>query len=102
MPDVDLRDRAGGFSTAQAVADLPDRPQPDDRGVISYPGYQVVVARRGDTIASIAGRLGLEAGTLATFNGVSPDSQLRQGEVVALPGRVAEPSAATRARRSPR
>lgn len=95
LPDVDLRDRAGGFDTSPAVADLPDRPQPDNRGVISYPGYQVVVARRGDTVGSIASRLSLDTATLASFNGVSTDSPLREGEVVALPGRVTEPSAAT-------
>ncbi|WP_386682622.1 peptidoglycan DD-metalloendopeptidase family protein [Loktanella sp. R86503] len=95
LPDLDFRDRAGGFDTSPAVADLPSRPQPDNRGVISYPGYQVVVARRGDTIASIASRLDLQSGTLASFNGVSPDAILREGEVVALPGRVSEPSPAT-------
>ena len=95
LPDLDLRDRAGGFDTSPAVADLPDRPQPDNRGVISYPGYQVVVARRGDTIGSIASRLSLEPATLASFNGVATDATLREGEVVALPGRVAEPSPAT-------
>ena len=95
LPDLDLRDRAGGFDTSPAVADLPDRPQPDNRGVISYPGYQVVVARRGDTVASIASRLSLDTATLASFNGVATDAALREGEVVALPGRVAEPSPAT-------
>ncbi|SHE52098.1 Murein DD-endopeptidase MepM and murein hydrolase activator NlpD, contain LysM domain [Loktanella atrilutea] len=95
LPDLDLRDQAGGFDTSPAVANLPDRPQPDDRGIISYPGYQVVVARRGDTIGSIAGRLGLDAAALASFNGAPTDKALQQGEVVALPGRVAEPSPAT-------
>ena len=95
MPDMDLRDRAGGFDTSPSVADLPNRPQPDNRGVISYPGYQVVVARRGDTVASIAARLNLTAATLASFNGISGDTPLREGEVVALPGRVTEPSPAT-------
>lgn len=95
LPDLDLRDRAGGFDTSPAVADLPDRPMPDNRGVISYPGYQVVVARRGDTVASIATRLSLDTATLASFNGIATDTTLREGEVVALPGRVAEPSPAT-------
>lgn len=95
LPDLDLRDRAGGFDTSPAVANLPDRPQPDNRGVISYPGYQVVVAQQNDTITSIAGRLGLNANTLATYNGIAVDATLRQGEVVALPNRVSEPSPAT-------
>ena len=95
LPDLDLRDRAGGFDTSPAVGNLPDRPQPDNRGVISYPGYQVVVAQQGDTITTIATRLGLNANSLATYNGVAVDATLRQGEVVALPNRVSEPSPAT-------
>ena len=56
--DLDLRGFADGFSTATAAEAVPGRPRPDDRGVISYPNYQVVVAQRGDTVSSIAGRLG--------------------------------------------
>ena len=55
--DPDMRDLGNGFSTASAVQDLPKRPSPDDRGVISYPTYQVVVAQQDDTIRSIAIRL---------------------------------------------
>ena len=95
LPDFDLRDRSGGFGTAQAVANLPARPRPDDRGVISYPNYQVVVARRDDTIRTIAQRLGLDTADLAAFNGVEPDVTLRAGELVALRSRVSEPSPAT-------
>ncbi len=42
--DSDMRDIGDGFDTTRAVQDLPGRPRPDDRGVISYPNYQVVVA----------------------------------------------------------
>ncbi|WP_333714410.1 M23 family metallopeptidase [Yoonia sp.] len=93
--DVDLRGLGNGFDTSDAVQSLPDRPRPDDRGVISYPNYQVVVARQNDTIRGIAIRLGLDAQALADFNGIAPDVILRQGEIVALPARVAEPSPAT-------
>jgi LysM repeat protein len=93
--DMDLRDLGNGFDTSAAVQSLPDRPRPDDRGVISYPNYQVVVARQNDTIRGIAIRLGFDAQTLADFNGIDPDVILRQGEIVALPTRVAEPSPAT-------
>ncbi len=93
--DFDLRDIGNGFDTSEAVANLPNRPAPDDRGVISYPTYQVVAARREDTIASIAARLGLNAGELARYNGITADTILRRDEIIALPGRVAEPSPAT-------
>ncbi|MDE3027104.1 MAG: LysM peptidoglycan-binding domain-containing M23 family metallopeptidase [Paracoccaceae bacterium] len=95
--DWDLRGMSGGgFDTAPAAqrATL-DRPTPDSRGIISYPGYQVVVAKRGDTVAGIASRLNLSAAELGRFNGIAPTASLTEGEVVALPTRVAEPSAAT-------
>ncbi len=93
--DFDLRDNVNGFDTSRAVQNLPGRPRPDDRGVISYPNYQVVVAQRDDTIRGIAIRLGLDADELAKYNGIEPDAILRRDEIIALPGRVAEPSAAT-------
>lgn len=94
--DFDLRGLNGGFSTAEAATGpLADRPKPDDRGVISYPNYQVVVARRGDTLADVAGRIGQDPAKLARYNGIAPDVALRKGEVIALPNRVAEPSPAT-------
>ncbi|WP_341369079.1 peptidoglycan DD-metalloendopeptidase family protein [Yoonia sp. BS5-3] len=93
--DFDLRDNGGGFDTTRAVQDLPNRPRPDDRGVISYPNYQVVVARRDDTIRGIAIRLGLDANELAEYNGIEPDTILRRDEIIALPSRVTEPSPAT-------
>lgn len=93
--DLDLRNFGDGFDTTRAVQDLPGRPRPDDRGVISYPNYQVVVARRDDTIRGIAIRLGLDANALADYNGIEPDVILRRDEIIALPTRVAEPSVAT-------
>lgn len=95
IPDLDLRDWGGGFDTSDAAADLPNRPRPDDRGVISYPGYQVVVAERGETVRQIASRLDLDAATLARYNAIDPDTPLRRDEIVALPTRVSEPSPAT-------
>lgn len=95
LADLDLRDLGGGFDTSQSVAELPDRPRPDNRGVISYPGYQVVVARQGETVRQIAGRLEVSAQELARYNAIDPDTPLRRDEIVALPGRVAEPSPAT-------
>ncbi|MBW4707947.1 LysM peptidoglycan-binding domain-containing M23 family metallopeptidase [Roseobacter sp. YSTF-M11] len=95
--DFDLRGGVGGFSTADAATQVVTgaRPSPDDRGVISYPNYQVAVAERGDTISSIATRLGVSTPELASFNGIEPNVPLRKGEIIALPKRVAEPSPAT-------
>ena len=86
--DWDLRNNAG---TTSGVADRASaaRPAPDQNGVISYPGYQVVVARRGDTVGSLAARIGISGTQLAGFNALKPDDTLRTGEVLALPVRVA-------------
>jgi len=96
--DLDLRGGFGdGFSTANAAANAPlaNRPAPDNRGVISYPNYQVAVARRGDTLADVAARVGIDTGSLSRYNGIDPTVQLRKDEIIALPRRVAEPSPAT-------
>ena len=93
--DYDLRDLGNGFDTTEAALNPPNRPRPDARGVISYPNYQVVVAQQDDTIRAIAGRVGLDAATLASYNGVDPDAPLRRDEVIALPSRVAEPTVST-------
>lgn len=94
--DFDLRGINGGFTTAQAAtAPLADRPRPDNRGVISYPNYQVAVARRGDTLADVAARVGVQPATLARYNGIDADVPLRKDEIIALPNRVSEPSPAT-------
>lgn len=95
--DFDLRGNLGNFSTAEAARSVStaDRPQPDARGIISYPSYQVAVARRGDSVGDVAARIGLPAEELARFNGVQPTDRLRPGEVLALPRRVSEPPAGT-------
>lgn len=62
-----------------------DRPRADSRGLITYPSYQVAVARRGDTVADVATRVGLPADEVARYNGMSPGDSVRQGEILALP-----------------
>lgn len=98
--DFDLRDLARGFDTSKSIKNLPNRPKADNRGIISYPNYQVAVAEKDDTIVTIAKRLGLTSDALAKFNGIEVDVPLRKGELIALPTRVAEPSAATGAAQS--
>lgn len=91
--DTDLRGAFGDApsTTEAARSAVADRPEPDARGIISYPGYQVAVARRGDTLAQLATRIGADAQALARYNGIQTGDPLRAGEVVALPERVAEP-----------
>ncbi|MCR8826498.1 peptidoglycan DD-metalloendopeptidase family protein [Pseudosulfitobacter koreensis] len=94
--DMDLRGGTGAFTTADAAVNATtDRPRPDNRGVISYPNYQVAVAQRGDTLNDVAGRVGVTAAELGRYNGIEVNVPLRAGEIIALPRRVAEPSPAT-------
>lgn len=79
----------GGDPAAQtAVQPTADRPEPDARGVISYPNYQVAVARPNDTVGAIARRLDLDAAALARTNGLPVDRPLRGGELILLNERV--------------
>ncbi len=88
--DFDQRGVLGGFSTADAaLSATTNRPKPDARGVITYPTYQVVVSRRGETPSGIAKRLGIDGTELARYNGVGEDVTLRSGEVLALPHKIA-------------
>lgn len=93
--DWDLRSPGAGNTAEAARNATAPRPRADSRGVISYPGYQVVVAGRGDTVRAIAGRLGLDATAMGRANALQPDLPLQGGELLLLPGRVAEPSPAT-------
>ncbi len=88
--DWDLRNPVNGLSTTEAARQASlARPEPDARGILSYPTYQVAVARRGDTVASVAQRVGIPAADLASHNGLTPETALRADEVLALPTRVA-------------
>jgi murein DD-endopeptidase MepM/ murein hydrolase activator NlpD len=84
--DMDLRGLSGGFTTApQAQNASIAPPSPDALGLVSYPNYQVAVARRGETVEQIAQRLGLDAPELGRQNGLAVDTALRNGEIIALP-----------------
>jgi murein DD-endopeptidase MepM/ murein hydrolase activator NlpD len=94
--DWDLRSAGTGLNTSAAVREAGPRPAADANGVISYPGYQVAVARRGDTVASIASRVGLQPDALAQYNALRANDALNEGEILALPSRVsASPAGGT-------
>ncbi len=95
--DYDMRGSFGSeldTSTAALTATA-ERPRADKRGIISYPNYQVALARRGDTLNDVATRIDMPVEDLASYNGIRAEDSLRKGEVIALPYRVEEPSAAT-------
>jgi murein DD-endopeptidase MepM/ murein hydrolase activator NlpD len=86
--DWDLRGNGGDTTAAARQATAP-APMADANGIISYPDYQMAAARRGETVASMATRLGLNADQLAQKNAVRPTDPLREGELLLLPSRVA-------------
>ena len=87
--DYDLRGQIGAFNTTKAAQTATtNRPKPDSRGLITYPSYQVAVARRGDTLGDVAQRIGMPVQELSRFNGIKASDPLREGEIIALPRRA--------------
>lgn len=87
--DWDLRSGSNTLNTSDAALQVStNRPGANQQGVLNYPNYQVAVARRGDTVASVASRVGIGADELASFNALRPDDPLRDGETLVLPRRV--------------
>lgn len=79
---------------------------PDPRGVRFYQGYETIVAQPGDTVDSMAARVGLEGSALAAYNGLSPLYEPTPGDELVLPaqpdgyrggGAAAAPAAAPEA-----
>lgn len=58
-------------------------------GVIDYGDYQAAVAQQGDTVASVAARIGVSASELGAYNGLQPTHPLRAGDELVLPRRPA-------------
>lgn len=85
---VDLGRLASPFQRQSDAIPSIDRPAADRRGVITYETYQVIVAREGDTLASIASRVGLTATELANVNGLPVRYQPHESEVLVLPENV--------------
>jgi len=85
---IDLGRLATPFQRNNDAIPSIDRPAADRRGVITYESYQVIVATEGDTIASMARRVGLSASELANTNGLPETYRPRTGEVLVLPQNV--------------
>jgi len=60
---------------------------PNQQGVVRIDNYDAVVARKGDTIESIAARLGISASELAAYNGFPAGFTPRDGDILVLPPR---------------
>ena len=86
LSNFDFDFRGNSFDTSDAARQATQsRPKANELGIISYPTYQIAIARRNDTIESMAERLGQNPGELARYNGLAEGERLRNGEVLALP-----------------
>lgn len=85
---IDLSRITTPFQRNQDAVPSIDRPNADNRGVITYDTYQVIVARDGDSLTSMATRVGVTATELADVNGLPVRYMPRAGEVLALPENV--------------
>jgi len=73
-------------SNPDATATSP-APQANHQGVVRIDNYDAVVAREGDTIESIAARLGVSASELAAYNGYPAGFTPHEGDILVLPPR---------------
>ena len=61
------------------------RAEPDNRGIIVYDTYQILIANGSETISQIGERLGISGEKLALYNGLIPNYKPREKEMIALP-----------------
>ena len=85
---IDLGRLATPFQRQSDVIPSIDRPSADNRGVITYETYQVIVAREGESLADMASRVGITAAELANMNGLPTGYNPRKDEVLVLPQNV--------------
>ena len=89
LSNLDFDLRGNEYDTSEAVRKaMKTRPLPDSRGIISYSTYEVAVARKGDTIKSIADRVGLDSRNIASYNGMNSLEKLNEGQLISLPNRT--------------
>jgi murein DD-endopeptidase MepM/ murein hydrolase activator NlpD len=86
---VEIKGSSPGAAPQQAAA--PAQPGgfggTSPEGIVNYDSYQAAVARSGDTVTTVANRIGLSASELGAYNGLSPDHPLRPGDELVLPPR---------------
>ena len=73
------------FSNNSNYGSILERPLPDNRGIITYKDYQILVASGKETVKEISNRLNINTDRLASYNGVPSTYLPRKDEVLALP-----------------
>jgi len=95
---VEYQGSAPGAATGAATgATTPPGPAPGSEAaaVTNYGDYVAARARAGDTVASLAERIGMSAAELGAYNGLSPSHRLRAGDELVLPPRPSGQAART-------
>ena len=73
------------FGNNSNYGSILERPLPDNRGIITYKDYQILVASGKETVKEISNRLNIDTDRLASYNGVPSTYLPRKDEVLALP-----------------
>ena len=73
------------FGNNSNYGSILERPLPDNRGIITYKDYQILVASGNETVKEISNRLNIDSDRLASYNGVPSNYLPRKDEVLALP-----------------
>ena len=73
------------FGNNSNYGSILERPLPDNRGIITYKDYQILVASGKETVKEISNRLNINTDRLASYNGVPSTYLPRKDEVLALP-----------------
>ncbi|MEO0820053.1 MAG: peptidoglycan DD-metalloendopeptidase family protein [Pseudomonadota bacterium] len=82
-------DQAGVSYRGSSPAPAPTAPvgTAGPGGIVAYDGFEAAVAREGETVSQVAERVGLSGAELGAYNGLQPDTVLREGDDVVLPPR---------------
>lgn len=85
--NIDLGNIFGGGNTKAKVEPTKSVPRPEanEKGVIKYPTYAVLVARSGDTLESMGERVSVSPKELSKLNGLPLTYKPRAGELLVLP-----------------
>ncbi|MGB0853409.1 MAG: peptidoglycan DD-metalloendopeptidase family protein [Pikeienuella sp.] len=74
--------------TQSASPAAPTTPSgPDARGVVFNDGYETIIARDGDTVTSLADRVGITGAELAAYNGLPTTYRPKAGDELVLPAK---------------
>ena len=73
------------FGNNSNYGSILERPLPDNRGIITYKDYQILVASGNETVKEISNRLNIDPDRFASYNGVPSTYLPRKDEVLALP-----------------